>query len=158
MSHPGHTGLLAALAQERVEVRGLVEILRQEQTLLIENNTDPLLQLAEKKSAIALRLNELTEARRELQSKFIPTLDLPAVRNWYTANSMEGLALWSEMRELADQAQNLNTINGELIQMKLRHNQQFLGALSRAVSQASLYGPDGQTNFSKGSGRSLGNG
>ena len=75
MSHPDHAGLLAALAQERVAVRGLVELLRQEQTLLIENNTDPLLQLAEKKSAIALRLNELTGTfarSRQLQAEVKP--------------------------------------------------------------------------------------
>jgi flagella synthesis protein FlgN len=52
--------------------------------------------------------------------------------------------------------QRLNQTNGELIQIKLRYNQQALGVLYGAVqSAAGLYGADGQPNLPSGS-RTLG--
>lgn len=158
MTHPAHKELLAALSNERVAVRDFVELLQHEQSLLTENDIEPLLILAEQKSARALKLNELAEVCRRLLGKIIPSLDSAAIQAWLEVNSREGLAMWQEVRALAEQAKQLNNINGELIQMKLRHNQQVLAALSGAVNQASLYGADGQSNFSSGTGRSLGSG
>jgi flagellar biosynthesis protein FlgN len=158
LTHPAHKELLAALSDERVAVRDFVELLQHEQRLLTENDIEPLLVLAEQKSAHAIKLNELAEVCRRMLGKIIPSLDSAAIQAWLEVNSREGLAMWQEVRALAEQAKQLNNINGELIQMKLRHNQQALAALSGAVNQASLYGADGQSNFSTGTGRSLGSG
>jgi len=158
LTHPAHKELFAALSNERVAVRDFVELLQREQGLLTENSIDPLLILAEQKSARAVKLNELAEMCRRQLEKIIPSLDSAAIEAWLEANSREGLAMWQEVRTLAEQAKQLNNINGELIQMKLRHNQQALAALSNAVSQANLYGSDGQTSFTPGTGRSLGSG
>ncbi|MCX7194069.1 MAG: flagellar protein FlgN [Proteobacteria bacterium] len=149
--------LLTALKNEQTAVRGFVELLQQEQTLLMENSIDQLPLLTEKKSADALRLNELTEIRRQLLAGFVAGSDSAAILIWLEANNKECLSLWHAISDLAEQARVLNHINGELVQMKLRHNQQSLTTLTRAVSQANLYGPNGQTSFSPGSGRSLGN-
>jgi len=156
VSHPACAEILSALSEERASAQSFVELLQQEQSLLTENSIDQLLNLAEKKSAHALRLNELNEVCRRLLGKFIPKLDNTTIATWFETNSKEGLALWQEIRVLAEQARQINQINGELIQMKQRLNQQLLTALTRAVNQANLYGSDGQTNFSPGSGRSLG--
>lgn len=158
MTHPAHKELLAALSNERVAVREFIELLQHEQSLLTENDIEPLLMLAEQKSARAIKLNELAEVCRRLLVKINPSLDSAAIQAWLEVNSREGLAMWQEVRVLAEQAKQLNNINGELIQMKLRYNQQVLAALSGAVNQASLYGADGQSNFSTGTGRSLGSG
>lgn len=158
MSHTAYPELLTALSDERMAVRGFVELLQQEQTLLMENSIDQLLALTEQKSAHAQHLNELTDVRRRLLEKLIPATDSAAIVTWLEANDKACLSLWQEISKLAGEARQLNNINGELIQMKFRHNQQSLDALTRAVSQANLYGPDGQTNFSPGSGRSLGSG
>ena len=156
MTQPARTELLAALTEERLAVRGFVDLLQQEQKLLMENSTDPLTLLAEQKSARAFHLNKLAEARHRLLLTCIPEPTAAAILAWFKGNSAEGLVIWQEIRVLADQASQINRINGELIQMKLRHNQQLLGALSRAVNQANLYGSNGQASFSTGSGRSLG--
>lgn len=158
MPHPAATDLIIALTEERLAVRGFVALLQQEQQLLTENDLEQLLTLVEKKSEFVIRLNALTEARRLLLTRQLPSNDLTTIQNWFAANCPEGLTIWQEVRDLAEQAKQLNHINGELIQMKLRHNQQTLTALTRAVSNANLYGPDGQTSFTPGSGRSLGNG
>lgn len=156
MNHLASPELLTALSNECIAVRHFVVLLQQEQALLTESSIDPLLALAEQKSAQAARLNELGELRRRLVENHLPDLDNTAITSWLETYSKEGSLLWQEIRALAEQSRQLNHINGELIQMKHRHNQQSLTALSRAVSQASLYGPNGQTNFSAGSGRSLG--
>ena len=156
MTQPARTELLAALAEERLAVRGFVDLLQQEQKLLMENSTDPLTLLAEQKSTRAFQLNQLAEARHRLLLTCVPAPTAAAILEWFKENSAEGLVIWQEIRVLADQASQINHINGELIQMKLRHNQQLLGALSRAVNQANLYGSNGQASFSTGSGRSLG--
>jgi len=148
--------LLKALSDERIAVRAFVELLQHEQVLLTENSTDLLPALAEQKSVQAAQLNELSGTRHRLLDQLLPAADNAAILSWFESNSRECLLLWQEIVSLAKQSKRLNNINGELIQMKLRHNQQSLTALTRAVSQANVYGPDGQTNFSPGSGRSLG--
>ncbi|MEI7456844.1 MAG: flagellar protein FlgN [Nitrosomonadales bacterium] len=147
---------MTALSDERLAVRNFVDLLQQEQQLLTENSIDLLLMLAEKKSTDAVRLNELAETRRRLLEKQVGALSSATIQAWFESHDRECLLIWQEICTLAVQAGQLNNINGELIQMKLRHNQQSLTALTRAVSQANLYGPDGQTNFSAGTGRSLG--
>ena len=137
-------------------VTSFVELLQQEQRLLLENSIEQLAPVTENKSALALRLNAQVELRQQELEKFIPGADSVAVLSWFEENNRECVALWQEIRALAEQAKELNRINGELIQMKLRHTQQSLTVLTRAVSQANLYGPTGQTQFSPGSGRSLG--
>lgn len=156
MTHAACAELLTILKQEQVAVHGFVELLQQEQGFLLENSTDPLLKLADQKIVRAHQLNELAEERRQLLGKFLPELTRNSIQIWFEANSMECLTIWQEICSLAAQSQQINHINGELILMKLRHNQQSLAALTQAVSKANLYGPDGQTNFTPGSGRSLG--
>lgn len=150
--------LLAAINAERAALFDFVALLRREQSMLTENLTDQLLELSEQKSNAALSLNQLGEARRALLQKNTPQLDAVAIQDWLGTHSPTGLVAWREVLSLAAQAHQLNSINGELIQMKLRHNQQALAVLSNAVNKASLYGPNGQPDFSPGSGRSLGSG
>lgn len=152
------TKLLTALTAEHVALQGFISLLEREQGLLVENRTDQLLELAEQKSVHAVNLNELAESRRNLLRKNIPVLSVESIHAWLEVRSAECLALWNKVRMLAERAQQINHTNGELIQMKLRHNQQSLTVLSNAVNKANLYGPDGQTSFSPGSGRSLGSG
>ncbi len=148
--------LLAALTEEHAAVSDFVALLQQEQKMLTENSTDELAVLAEQKSNHAVKINKIAEGRHRMLQSLIPELTASSIRDWMEINSRQSLDLWQKILVLSDQARELNRVNGELIQMKLRHNQQLLGTLSRAVNQSSLYGPNGQTNFPTGSGRSLG--
>jgi len=158
LNQPHLAQLLAALTAERNALRSFIELLEREQGMLIANQTDHLFELAEQKSANAITLGELAESRRSLLRRHIPELSIEAIRAWLERHNADGLAAWQEIRSFAERAQQLNRTNGELIQMKLRHNHQALSVLSKAVNKASLYGPDGQASFSPGSGRSLGSG
>lgn len=176
------TRLNAALSAERGALVNFVALLEREQGMLVENRTDQLHELSEKKIADARSLKELAEARRSLLQKNLPQLGAAhasgrtaqenpppdahpsgglgadAIHAWLGAHSQEGLVVWKEILALAKRAEQLNHTNGELIQMKLRNNQQSLTVLSNAVNKANLYGPDGQPSFSPGSGRTLGSG
>ncbi len=150
--------LLAALSAELAALRSFVTLLEREQGMLVENLTDELLELSERKSADALSLNKLAETRRTLLQELVPQANADTIRAWLKTHNPQGLSTWQETVSLAKRAKRANQTNGELIQMKLRRNQQMLAVLSNAVDKANLYGPDGQTSFSPGSGRSLGSG
>lgn len=150
--------LLTALGAERAALQRFIALLEREQGMLVENRTDSLLELSEQKSADALDLNKLAESRRALLQRDIPQLTASTIKAWLTGHNAKALPLWQEVLTLTERARQLNQINGQLIQAKLRHNQQVLTVLSNAVNRANLYGPDGQTSFSPGSGRSLGSG
>ena len=150
--------MLTALTAEYVALLDFVALLEREQRMLVENLTDKLIELSEQKSTAALGLKELAQARRALLEKNIPKLNFDSIQTWLGADCPEGLPIWQKALNLAKRSQQLNLTNGELIQMKLRHNQQSLAVLSNAVNKANLYGPDGQPNFAPGSGRSLGSG
>lgn len=154
------TQLIAALAAEHAALLKFVALLGREQAMLIENLTDQLLELSEQKSSDALHLGRLAGMRRALLQENIPqeSLHPDAIQVWLKTYCPEGLVIWQKLRAMADRAQQLNLTNGELIQMKLRHNQQSLAVLIKAADKANLYGPNGQHSFSPGSGRSLGSG
>lgn len=149
------TRLLHALIAERDGLRGFVALLEQEQSALIENLGDPLLELAEQKSARALSLSKLVETRLELLNEHLPALTPPFIQTWLEAHLPNALPVWNEIHELAKRAQQINLNSGELIQLKLRHNQQALSVLNNAVNKANLYGPDGQPSFAPGSGKPI---
>ena len=158
MNQNSINSLITALTAERVALVNFVAMLEREQGMLVENRTDQLLELSGKKTTDSLSLNELAEVRRSLVEKNLPQFGTDAIHAWLGTHSPESLAVWQEILALAKRAQQLNHTNGELIQMKQRHNQQALAVLSKAVNNANLYGPDGQPSFSPGTGRSLGSG
>jgi flagella synthesis protein FlgN len=136
--------ILPTLQAEHHALQGFVALLEQEERLLVENETEPLLILSEQKSDQAANLTKLIGERRVQMESLGRAL-----------NTQEQ-ALWKNIVELGERAKRANQTNGELIHMKLRHNQQALSVLSNAAKKSSVYGPDGQANFAPGSGRSLG--
>lgn len=158
MSDNAIPGLPAALSAERSALLGFITLLESEQAALMENRSDALTELSKQKTAEALELNRLVEIRRELLKQAIPDQNAEAVASWLGAHSEAELSSWQDIVALTQRAKQLNQVNGELIQMKLRRNQQTLTMLSNAVNKAGVYGRNGQPDFSPGSGRTLGQG
>ena len=148
------TNAIAQLNNELAELRKFVALLSTEQQSLLNNDTDTLLTLSDTKTRAANQLMEIGNVRR----KTLFTAHINNMDAWIEKNAPSSKTLWSEIRHLADQAQQLNSTNGELIQSRMRHNQQALGVLyNSSKSAAGLYGPDGQANLNN-SGRHLGTG
>jgi len=142
------------LDKELAELRKFIVLLTSEQQALLNNDTESLLTLSEAKTQAASQLIEMSNSRR----KALLTNSTDNMEIWLARHAPNSQVKWSEIRKLAAQAQQLNSTNGELINSRMRHNQQALSALHNAAkSAAGLYGPDGQANLSS-SGRHLGSG
>ena len=158
MTQPPATQLLATLSTERAELTSFVTLLEREQKMLIENSTDLLLDLSKQKTVAAISLQELTDTRSTTLQNLIPQLTAAAINSWLLKHCPADSTIYAEILALAKHAHQLNRTNGELIQMKLRHNQQALTVLNNAANKANLYGSDGQPSLSPNGGRSLGSG
>lgn len=142
------------LNHELIALREFVALLSSEQKSLLDNDSDNLLALSEVKTDAANRLMEMSKSRR---LKLLGN-SLDSMESWLAKHAPNSRALWNDIRKLADQAQQLNTTNGELINSKMRNNQQALNVLyNSSKSAAGIYGPDGQANINS-SGRHLGSG
>ena len=145
------TEFLSNLNDECTSLRAFVVLLEDEQRVLLGQHTEELLPLAEAKIQLTNKIAALSQARQQ----YLPDGNRNMVE-WLTRNAPQGLPTWHEARQLAAHVQTLNQTNGELIQIKLRYNQQALGVLyGAAQSTAGLYGADGQPNLPSGS-RTLG--
>lgn len=152
MAAPSGPAVANLLAEETEVLRRFLTLLEREQTLLSEGSVDALAALAPEKSAFAERLAGLTR-QREAQ---LASDHCPQMRDWLTRPGNNRLeAAWQQLLELARQAKQLNETNGQLIALRLQHNQQALAVLMAAANQAMTYGPDGQQRPS-GGGRTLG--
>ena len=140
------------LNTELSELRKFVALLASEQQLLLNNDTDGLLTLSESKTQKANQLMEMGKQRR----KALLNDTTSTMETWIAIHAPGNKTVWDEIKKLAAQAQHLNTTNGELINSRMRNNQQALNVLYNATkSTAGLYGPDGQANIGN-SGRHLG--
>jgi flagella synthesis protein FlgN len=136
------TEFLSNLNDECATLRAFVVLLENEQRTLLGQHTEELLPLAESKIQLANKIAALSTARR----RYLPE-GPREVEEWIKKHFPQGLPKWQEARQLATHVQRLNQTNGELIQIKLRYNQQALGVLyGAAQSAAGLYGADGQPN------------
>ena len=145
---------LAQLDNELAELRKFVALLNQEQQSLLSNDVDGLLALSESKSQAASLLTQIGTQRRST----LLNVSTPDMETWMSKHAPEKYPLWQEIRRLANEAQQLNNTNGELIQARMRSNHQALGTLFKSTQNvAGLYGPDGQTNINS-AGRHLGSG
>ncbi len=148
------TNAISLLNNELAEFRKFVVLLSSEQQSLLENDTDSLLTLSEAKTRAAGLLMDMSNSRR----KSLLTNGIDTMETWIAQHAPGSQALWGDIQKFAAQAQHLNTTNGELIQSRMRYNQQALGVLySSSKSAAGIYGPDGQANLGN-SGRHLGSG
>lgn len=136
-------------------MRAFVALLQKEQETLLNQDSEQLLVIAESKTQAANKLAEIANARRQYLKSNFTRLDTLA---WLLQFAPSSRPVWDEIRELAAQAHHLNQTNGEVIQLKLRSNQQALSTLLGATkSAAGLYGRDGQPSLPV-SGRILGSG
>lgn len=146
----------ASLTHERDATRNFVDLLRREQHALQHADTALLLPLAAEKAQRAQELAELAAARNQ----WLSMLGWSGRRD----EAEDGLRdypaaidAWNELLQLAETADQLNTINGILVGQRLRYVHQRLSALQNTSSAAGagLYGSDGQPRLFAG-GRRLG--
>lgn len=135
-----------------------IQVLQTEQDALVQGNIDPLLELARIKSEKVVLLSRLAESRTRFLSVQGYSQEHGGMAKWLQqrdGGNPQIAELWQQLLALAENAQQLNQINGSMIDTRLRNNQQALAILQTAAKQSTLYGPDGQTQ-SLGLGRPIG--
>ena len=141
------------LTEERTALQAFIGLLEREQQILLSPDTEPLLDLSNEKTRAAEALTALVKKR----SQYI-NAEHGKVESWLRSNAPIALDVWKDIQNMGLQAQQSNKINGELIQVRMRYNQQAVQALLGASEQtAGLYDTKGKTNM-PGSGRTLGSG
>lgn len=146
-------GMLDLVTRETALVEEFAGILRVEQGALTQGDVEPLPALAERKAALAERLNEIDSERNALLAAQGHGNGRTGMAAWLAANGNDPklAAAWNAMLALAREAQALNNLNGKLIALRLQVTGDALATLTQQVQNAALYGPDGQTAPSSGS-------
>lgn len=148
--------IIPGLLAERDALRKFISLLESEQQILLGQNIEPLQPLADSKIQAVHEISALIRMRRSSLPSPASENESSSTESWLKSHATDGLPVWRDIRQLAGQAQQLNQANGEMIQIKLRSNQQALTALYNAANSAqTLYDPSGQQHVIT-PGRSLG--
>lgn len=143
---------------ERDALKAFVTLLETEQQALLSGHTEQLLTLADSKNQAVHDLNRLANMRGKDFLSLGIKAEAGGVAAWLKTRAAASLEVWHDIQRLAEQAQNLNSTSGKLIQTRLLHNQQALAILQNTAQNAKgLYGADGQAYLPKSS-RTLGSG
>ncbi|EIJ47217.1 flagellar biosynthesis/type III secretory pathway chaperone protein [Herbaspirillum sp. GW103] len=144
------------LSQEHAAMSRLVEKLTQEQALLAEATAEGLTDIISEKAAIVAEMSTLAGNRHALLGTLGYSADEAGMQKWMNEQASEAdRDLWADLFELAQDAKELNRVNGLLIGKKLSINQSALTILQGKTGTGNFYGPDGQNSI-KSSGRRLG--
>ena len=126
---------------ERAALHAFIRLLETEQQALLNEQTEQIHVLADTKTQMVQELTKLVLTRGI-------KIEPGSMETWLQTHTAINLPAWHEIRQLATHAQHMNCTNGELIQVKMRLNQQTLTMLHNATHSANgLYGPDGQPSL-----------
>ncbi len=134
----------------------LIEKLRQEQALLSEASAEGMTEIITEKAAIVAEMTTLAGNRHRQLAELGYVDDETGMQKWMNEQGSDtDKDIWADLFELAQDAKELNRVNGLLIGKKLSINQNALTVLQGKTGTGSFYGPDGQSSI-KSSGRRLG--
>lgn len=144
-----------SLNEERAAIHSLLELLRQEQTHLIDADVEGLSKLTEEKSRIATQMSELAKRRHGMLAAAGFDATESGMQAWVDnpAATTTDRDSWKELLELAQSAKELNRVNGLLISQHMGRNQSALNVLQGNSQGGSFYGPNGQSTTKIGSRR-----
>ncbi|MBN7795853.1 flagellar export chaperone FlgN [Parahaliea mediterranea] len=141
--------LAAHLQGQRARLEHLVSLLREEQQLLARDRVDGerLGHIAGEKQEQLAAIDSFEAQRRAAQQRLGYAQGRAGAEQ--AAREAGCLPVWQGIDRLAQDAAHLNTLNGELVHMRLDHNQRMLNFLREAAG-SHLYGPDGQSRKNQG--------
>lgn len=139
---------ISQMHAECAALQAFIGLLETEQQALLTEQTEQIHALADTKTQMVHQLTKLVNARRNGMLTRGIKIEPGSMETWLQTHTAINLPAWHEIRQLATRAQHMNRTNGELIQVKMRLNQQTLTMLHNATHIANgLYGPDGQPSL-----------
>ncbi|MDP2822966.1 MAG: flagellar protein FlgN [Sulfuritalea sp.] len=149
------TAIAALLEQSIAELQDFLAAIAAERHSLVKGDINQLPAIAEKKSALAIRLAGLEAKRDAALGAGGFGVGREGAAAWLAANpaaSRQGAHnAWQHYVDQAAEAKRENEINGKLIAARLQQNHQALAALLGETSDAGTYGADGQRRAKSGS-------
>lgn len=144
-----HTRLLEHLAEENAVMCNLLKLVKQEQSLLIQNNIKNVQQLLGEKSKYISELSALAHQRHLTLGATGQVKDESAMQEWLELNPSPAMKeAWQNLLSQTRAAKEINRTNGLLINTQLTRNQNTLNILSGSNNHGNFYGPNGQTTRS----------
>lgn len=142
------TSPTSTLQDEHAAVSALVRLLQKEQDKLIAADIEGLPAVIAEKAAIVARMSELANHRQLALAAAGLSLEQNSMDQWIaqTGNSTAH-SLWQDLLSLAKSAQELNRINGKLINQHASYNQNALSILQGVPVSGSFYGPNGKSTI-----------
>jgi flagella synthesis protein FlgN len=138
--------LAQSLGEELRAAATLLDLLKQEQSHLINANVDELAKLTEEKTKIVVRMGELAQNRHRALAGAGFDASETGMQKWVDSGTSPAAGKsWKELLELAREAKELNRVNGLLIGQHLGRNQAALNILHGAPQGGAMYGPNGQS-------------
>lgn len=144
------TQLARRMKDEIALMRDFVALLRLEQQGLSGNDAEAINKATNAKTILARQLGQIATERnlalaREGLAPNRAGIDaLIAVQN----NPATLTQLRDALMTLATEADELNRANGDIIRMRMSHNQKAIGALLGTGNGPATYGRDGRSSFS----------
>ncbi len=136
--------MLTAFQTELAALRRFIELLQREQSALINSDVNQLISLSEEKAQQAEQLSRLGLQRVNTLRTLGVATEKSLVEKWLLTQPREISETWKSLVEAAKIAQELNQVNGKLIETRMQNNQQALNVLMGAANKSSVYGADGQ--------------
>ncbi len=144
------------LGAEVSKLKEFIVLLQREQDLLKAGDTESLLPLIDTKTLLSNALAGYAAAREATLRQLGLQTGRSGMEDWlHRHGQAPHQQAWKTLMALASEARELNILNGKLIGLHMRHNQQAFNALMGATDRAMTYGPDGQRQTG-GGGRILG--
>lgn len=143
--------LITSLREEHRAALSLLAVLRQEQLQLalqlVDADIDGLLALTAEKTKAVARMSELAKRRHRALSAAGFAANEAGIQVWLDSEPAleEGRRTWQDLMSVLESAQELNRINGLLINKNMTRNQQALSVLQNGAQIGDFYGPNGQT-------------
>ena len=143
-----------SLDEEHKAAVQLLQLLKLEQTHLVEADIDALTALIEAKSKIVARMTELAKWRHRTLGDIGFEATETGMQAWLASSGEHAAAgkSWTELLAVAQSAKELNRTNGLLINRHMTRNQNSLNILMGNPQGSNVYGPNGQAS-SKASSR-----
>ncbi|MGV8893117.1 MAG: flagella synthesis protein FlgN [Burkholderiaceae bacterium] len=136
----------ATLHDEHAAVSSLIGLLQKEQDTLIAANIEELPSLIAEKAAIVAKMAELANQRQLALTATGFSLEQNGMDQWIAQTSDDvARTLWQELLSLAKSAEELNRINGKLINQHATYNQNALNVLQGVPVGGNFYGPNGKS-------------
>jgi len=140
------TSPASTLPEEHAAISNLMRLLQTEQDKLTAADIDELPAVIMEKASVVARMSALTNQRQLALMAAGLAPEQSGMEQWIAQTSDDtARSLWREILCLAKSAEELNRINGKLINRHATHNQNALNVLQGVPVGGNFYGANGKS-------------